>query len=290
MAFSQIVKHYYSLTKPGVLYGNVLTAAAGFMLASAGHVDGWLLLATLIGTTLVIGSACAVNNYLDQDIDSRMERTKKRVLVQKVISPANALVFGMTLGILGIITLILWTNTLVVISGIIGFITYVWLYGALGKRRSVHGTIPGSVSGAIPIFAGYVAARGSVDWGAVIVFAILYFWQFPEFYSISIYRRREYKAASVPVSSVIRGVPATTKQIFIYTILFVISTLLLTPLGYAGYTYAIVMAALGIRWLLIGAGGFSAKDSEKWARKMFGFSMVIILALCIMLSLGPILP
>lgn len=290
MPIAQTLKNYYSLTKPGVLYGNVLTAIAGFLLASAGNVDGWLLLATLAGTTLVVASACTVNNYLDQDIDSRMERTKKRVLVQKLIPPRNALIFGITLGLLGTLILILWTNIFVVISGIIGFVTYVWLYGALGKRRSVHGTIPGSVSGAIPIFAGYVAARGSVDWGALVVFAILYFWQFPEFYSISIYRRKEYKAAGVPVSSVVRGVPATIKQIFAYTVLFIISTLLLTPLGYTGYTYGIVMGLLGFRWLQISIAGFGAVNAEAWSRQMFKFSMIIILALCIMLSLGSILP
>ncbi len=290
MPLTETIKNYYSLTKPGVLYGNVLTAAAGFLLASAGHIDGWLLLATLVGTTLVIGSACAVNNYLDQDIDSHMERTKKRVLVQKLIPPKNALIFGISLGILGMLTLIMFTNMLVVVSGAVGFVTYVWLYGALSKRRSVHGTIVGSISGAIPVFAGYVAASNLIDSGALIVFTILFFWQFPEFYSISIYRRKEYKAAGVPVISVIKGVPATINQIFAYTVLFVISTLLLTPFGYTGYIYAAVMGMLGLRWLQIGAAGFTAKDPEKWSRKMFGFSMIIILALCIMLSLGPVLP
>jgi protoheme IX farnesyltransferase len=284
------IKNYYSLTKPGVLYGNVLTAVAGFMLASAGDVRGWLLLATLAGTTLVIGSACAVNNYLDQDIDSHMERTKKRVLVQKLIPPRNALIFGIALGVVGMAILIAWTNWLVVLSGLVGFVTYVWLYGALSKRRSVHGTIVGSVSGAIPIFAGYVAARGSIDTGALIAFAILFFWQFPEFYSISIYRRKEYKAAGVPVISVVRGVERTKQEIVIYTALFVASTILLTLFAYTGLIYLIVMGGLGLYWLQIGLQGLKEQDSEAWARKMFRFSMLIILALCIMLALGPILP
>lgn len=289
MQFFETVKNYYSLTKPGVLYGNVLTALAGFLLASAGHIQVGLMTATLLGTTLIIASACVINNYLDQDIDSHMERTKKRVLVQQLIPSRNALLFGIVLGLLGVLVLAVWTHILVVASGIIGFITYVWLYGALGKRRSVHGTIPGSVSGAVPIFAGYVAARGSIDMGAVVVFAILFFWQFPEFYAISIYRRKEYKAAGVPVSSVIRGVPATIRQIFVYTILFVVASLALTPLGYTGYTYALVMGLFGFRWLQIAIAGFSAIDAETWAREMFRFSMIIILVLCLMLSVGPIL-
>lgn len=290
MPITQTLRNYYFLTKPGVLFGNVLTAAAGFLLASAGHINGWLFLATLTGTTCVIGSACALNNYLDQDIDRHMERTKKRVLVQKLIPQRNALLFGISLGLVGVLILVMFTNTLVVISGLVGFVTYVWLYGALSKRRSVHGTITGSVSGAIPIFAGYVAVTNAINWAAIILFAMLFFWQFPEFYSISIYRRREYAAAKVPVSSLVRGVPATIRQIFIYTGLFVSSSLLLTPLGYTGNSYAAVMGLLGLRWLQIGAIGFKTKDPEKWARQMFRFSMIIILVLCIMLSVGPLLP
>lgn len=290
MPLTQTIKDYYSLTKPGVLYGNVLTAIAGFLLASAGVIDVWLMVATVIGTTLVIGSACTVNNYLDQDIDSHMERTKTRALVQKRIPPLRALVFGIVLCVLGMVMLTLWTNLLVVAIGATGFITYVWLYGALSKRKSVHGTLVGSVSGALPILAGYVAVTGQIDAGAVIVFAVLFFWQMPEFYSIAIYRRKEYKAAGVPVISVVRGVERTKREIVVYTVLYVAATLLLTAYGYTGITYLVVMGGLGLYWIWLGVQGLHTKQSEAWARKMFRFAMIMILALCVMLSVGPVLP
>ena len=93
--------------------------------------------------------------------------------------------------------LVAWTNWLVVITGLAGFFTYVVLYGMLSKRMSVHGTLVGSISGAAPIFAGYVAVTGSIDAAAVLVFLAIFFWQMPEFYSIAVYRRDEYARAGV---------------------------------------------------------------------------------------------
>lgn len=286
----ETIRTYYSLTKPGVLYGNALTAAAGFLLASRGRVDGWLFLALVAGTTLVIASACVINNYLDQDIDRLMERTKNRALVAGKLPGWKALIFGVTLGLLGILTLSLYTNWLVVAIGLIGFIVYVLLYGALSKRLSIHGTLVGSISGATPILAGYAAVSGTIDAGAVIVFAMVFLWQMPEFYSISVYRRDEYKAAGVPVISVVRGIENTKRQILTYTIAYVITTLLLTPFGYTGITYFAVMAILGAYWIWLGIKGLSTADDNKWARQMFRFSLVSILVLCLMVSIGPLLP
>ncbi len=281
---------YYQLTKPGVLYGNVLTGAAGFLLAAAGHIDWLLFVAAIGGMTLVIAAACVINNYLDRDIDSVMERTKKRPSVTGTVSGSSMLVYGITLLVLGVGTLYLWTNILVVVIGIAGFVTYVWLYGALSKRRSIHGTLVGSISGAMPIAGGYAAVSGQVDAGLIIVFLILFFWQFPEFYSIAIYRRKEYAAANVPVMPVVKGVRSTIVQIYAYTVLYVASTLLLTVFGYTGIVYLVVMAAAGGYWVWWAGKGLSAKNPDAWARRMFRIAMYTILLLCVMLALGPVLP
>lgn len=289
----QKIRAYYSLTKPGVLFGNALTAVAGFLFASfalPGDFQWVAGIALTIGSTLIIGSACALNNYLDQDIDRIMERTKKRAIVSGAVSSNGALAFSIIIGIIGLLLLILWTNWLVVAVGLAGFVTYVWLYGATSKRRSIHGTLVGSISGAMPILAGYVAASGQFDSAALIVFVIMFAWQFPEFYSIAIYRFHEYKAAGIPLLPIVKGIARTKKEILLYTILFVVSTLLLTPLGYTGVMYFIIMALLGARWLVIALEGFRTADDDTWARKMFKFSMVTVLAVSIMLPLGPLLP
>lgn len=287
------VSVYYQLTKPGVLYGNVLTAVAGFFLAAAGTIDWFIFLAMLVGQTLVIASACVLNNYLDQDIDSIMKRTKQRPSVTGEVGDTQMKAFSILLLVLGLLVLIVGTNLLVVTIGIIGWVTYVWLYGALSKRRSIHGTLVGSISGAMPIAGGYAAASGSVDLGLVIVFLILFFWQFPEFYSIAVYRRKEYKAAKIPVMTVIKGNQSTIVQIFIYTILYVMATISLTLLGYTGWIYFVIMLLSGLYWVWVGYSGLSLRkevDQVVWARKNFKLSMYAILLLCVMLSIGPILP
>jgi len=284
------IKQYYSLTKPGVLYGNALTAAAGFLFASKSNVNWGLFLYMIFGTSLVIGSACIINNYLDQDIDKVMARTKKRALVAGVISPSRALLFGIVTGLLGIIILTVKTNGLVVLSGIFGFIVYVFLYGALSKRRSVHGTLVGSISGAMPIFAGYVAASSQIDSGAVLVFLVLFFWQIPEFYSISIYRQEEYAAANVPVISVIKGIPHTVVAIFIYTLLFIASTTALFVFEYTSVSYLIIISLLNMWWLWLSIKGLVSKNQAKWSRQMFRFSLIILLAFSFLISVDAYLP
>ncbi|GAA1320580.1 heme o synthase [Leucobacter albus] len=291
-SFRAVAARYYSLTKPGVLYGNVLTAAAGFLLAAGVtlHFDALLFFATIIGTTFVIASACVLNNVLDRDIDDRMERTKKRATVSGSISVRGAVIFSIVLFVLGNAVLVLWTNWLVVVTGLVGFFTYVVLYGMLSKRMSVHGTLVGSISGAAPIFAGYVAVTGAVDAAAIFAFLAIFFWQMPEFYSIAVYRRDEYARAGVPVITVVHGIPAAKVQILIYAIAYGISAVALTFLGYTGWIYAAVMGALSLWWVVIGIQGFRAKDDNAWARRMFRFSLIIIMAYSLMIAVGPLLP
>jgi protoheme IX farnesyltransferase len=284
------VRAYYQLTKPRVTYGNAITAVAGFLFAAQGHIDWVAFLALTIGMTFVIAAACVLNNYLDQDIDAKMERTKNREMVRGVIPGRNAVVFSVLLGLIGTVLLYLFTNLLTALIGIFGFVVYVWLYGAWSKRQSIHGTLVGSVSGAAPILGGYTAVANTIDMNAVLLFLILFLWQMPEFYSIAVYRRKEYKAAGVPVMTVVKGTKNTIQQIFAYTLLFVFSTLLLSIAGHASYTYLIVMALLGARWIMLAIQGLRAVDTDAWARKMFRFSLVILVVFSFIISIDAWLP
>lgn len=287
------LRTYYALVKPGVMYGNVLTGVAGYLFAAGhfGHFDWIEFIATIIGMTGVVSAACVLNNYLDQDIDQIMQRTKKRPSVTGEVNGRAMVIYSISLLTLGTAILAAWTNWLVVALGLIGFVTYVWLYGAWSKRLSLHGTTTGSISGAFPIAGGYAAVSGHIDIGLIMLFLILFFWQFPEFYSISIYRRKEYKAAGIPVISVVRGIPTTIRWILANTVAYVACTLALTPLGLTGWSYFLIMLYAGFIWIRTGIAGLSAKNPEEWARKrMFRQAMYQILLLCVMLSIGPLLP
>lgn len=272
------------------MYGNLITTMAGFSLASKGVIDWTLFVATTAGTALVISSACVINNYLDQDIDSAMTRTKTRPLITGEVSGRGALAFGIALVVLGLVLLIAWTNWWVVGAGVFGWVVYVWLYGALGKRKSVHGTLVGSISGAVPIFAGYVAVTNGLDLGAVLLFAILFIWQMPEFYSIAIYRRDEYKKAKVPVISVVKGIRHTKIQILLYLVAFTVATAMLSFAGYAGLTYLLVMMGLCFYWLWLGVRSIKTSNDGYWSRKVFRHSLIVLLSFSFLISVDAWLP
>ncbi|HVI60940.1 MAG TPA: heme o synthase, partial [Candidatus Saccharimonadales bacterium] len=192
-----MLRECYWLTKPGIIYGNALTATGGFLLAAKWQIDLSLFAATIGGTCLVIASACVINNYIDRGIDKQMARTQRRATVTGKISGPWAIIYGLALGISGFALLVLFTNALVALIGLAAYIDYIVLYG-VSKRASVHGTLVGSIAGAAPPVAGYCAVTGRLDLGALIIFLIMVCWQMVHFYAIAIRRADEYRAAKIP--------------------------------------------------------------------------------------------
>lgn len=273
----ELAKKYYTLVKPGIVRGNALMAIAGFLFAS--HIDDFnleLMLVMLIGLSLIIASGCVFNNYLDRGIDKKMERTKKRALPAESISIKNALIYGTFLGLLGVLVLGIFTNTLTTVVAVTGFIFYVIVYG-IAKRKTVYGTIVGSISGAIPPVVGYTAVTQSLDKAALLLFLILVLWQMPHFYAIAMYRIKDYKAANIPVLPIVRGMKQTKIRILLYIVAFTLVSLLPTIYGYAGVAYAIIIGLSGLSWFIYGAKSLS-QDDTKWAKRMFSFSLIVIMS------------
>lgn len=284
-----VVSDYYWLTKPGIIYGNAISAIGGFLLASRGSVDILLFIATLIGISLVMASACVFNNYIDRDIDAKMKRTKNRALVSKKISPRSALIFASVLGVIGFGLLFFFANQLSAYVALFGHFAYVVLYG-YAKRVTVHGTVVGSISGAVPPVVGYVAVADRLDITAVMLFLILVVWQMPHFYAIAMYRAKDYAAASIPVLPLKSGVRATKIQIITYIVLFMIATTLLTFLGITGYTYLVIMVLISLVWLLLALQGLKVKNDILWAKKLFKFSLIVLLSFNLLISVDVLLP
>jgi protoheme IX farnesyltransferase len=280
-----VIKKYYELVKPGIIYGNAITAIAGYFLAARGHGNLWVFFGLVVGISLVMASACVVNNYIDRGIDIKMSRTKKRALVTGLISAQQALLYATALGVVGFSALVYWTNLLTTVVAFVGFIFYVLIY-AIAKRCTVHGTLVGSIAGAIPPLAGYCALRNHIDLGAVLVFMILVLWQMPHFYAIALYRSEDYAAADIPVLPLKAGIEATKQQIVGYVVAFIFTTALLTVYGYTGYFYLIVMLIVGLAWLRICLQGFQVSNEKIWGRKVFRFSLIVIMVLSLMLSIG----
>jgi heme o synthase len=279
------LKHFIQITKPGIIFGNVLSVAGGFFLASKGHVDFGLFLVAMIGTSLVVASGCVFNNCIDRDIDLKMERTKNRVLVQGLVSLKLALAYAAILGVVGVGLLYFKANALAALFAVIGFVIYVGFYSLYLKRKSVHGTLVGSLSGAMPPVIGYVAVSNSFDLAALTLLVMFSLWQMPHSYAIAIFRFNDYLAASIPVLPVKRGIRVAKLHILIYILAFLLATLMLTFGGYAGLNYLAVAAAMGMYWLYMAWTGYKAKDDTVWARKLFVFSIFTITALSVAMSL-----
>lgn len=273
------------LTKPGIIFGNAVTAAGGFILASKAQIDLWLFLVTLMGLSLLIASACVFNNYIDRNMDKMMVRTQNRALVKGEISEQKAIGFATLLGVFGLLSLMRYTNLLTTIIALCGFLIYVVLY-SLWKYRSSYATAIGSISGGIPPVVGYCAVVGCLDIGAFLLFMIVALWQMPHFFAIAVYRFDDYVAASIPVLPVKRGMYVTKVHMLLYIIAFLIPVFMLTMFGYTGYVYLIVIGLLGLFWLFLCIKGFKSTNDKLWGRQMFHFSLVVIMLLCIMISVN----
>jgi protoheme IX farnesyltransferase len=289
-----MIKEYYKLAKPGIIYGNVFTTVAAFLFASGPHYKNFnvlLFFATILGIALVIGSACVFNNYIDRDIDRKMKRTSTRALVTGSISVRNALVYGTVLGVVGFVLLFLYVNVLTAGIALFGFFSYVVLYGA-AKRKSEWGALIGTLPGAVPIVVGYTAVMNQLDLTALILFLVLVFWQMPHFYAIAIYRLDEYKHAGIPVYPAKRGVRTTKMHILLFIIAYVLVASSLGTSGVATYFYSGSVLLFGFVWLLQSLRGFRLKTgqtNEKWAKKLFFLSLIVLVSFSVTIAIVPAL-
>jgi protoheme IX farnesyltransferase len=283
-------KQYYELTKSGLVFGNLITVIAGFLLASRGEAISFaLLLTTIIGISFVMASGCVFNNYIDHDIDALMERTKHRAIVKKHVTKKHAFIFGSILGFLGFLILFIFTNILTGFIAAVGFFFYVFMYTLWFKRSSVYGAGVGAVAGAIPPVVGYCAASNRLDMGALILFLILLVWQMPHFFAIAIRRKEDYAAAGIPVMPIEAGIKRTKISMFIYIIEFILAASLLSVFGYTGIVYLIIVVLFGLAWLALCIKGFyiSGTDGNKaWARQMFLLSLCVMMGTFITIAIG----
>lgn len=280
-----LIKNFISITKPGIIFGNLITVAGGFFLASAGQAKLFLLFITLAGISSIIAAGCVFNNIIDRDIDQIMERTKERVMVKGLLTKRIAFTYGVVLTVVGCILLWVYANFLTVVVAVVGLFFYVVVYTLGFKRTSVHGTLIGSISGAIPPVVGYCAVTNQLDAGALILFLMLSIWQMPHSFAIAIFRFDDYLSAGIPVLPVKKGIYYAKVNMVLYVCFFTIISSLLTMFGYTGFYYLATSLAIGLWWVRLAIRGFKAENDRVWARKMFGFSIIAITILSIVMSL-----
>jgi protoheme IX farnesyltransferase len=268
-------KDYVTVTKIGIILGNLLTVITGMFLAAGGSITGQPVLLTLLGTALIIASGTCLNNYIDRDIDQKMLRTKKRALAEGRLNPRNVLQMGFVFAILGT-TLLLYVNVLTTLVALFGLFGYVVLYTMWLKRAHSLNTVVGSIAGAVPPMIGWAAVTNSLDAGAWILFAIMFVWQIPHFLAIAIRRCEDYRAAGIPMLPVVRGFKETKWQMLNYVAALIPVSLLLAYFTNVGLAYVWMALILGMAWLILSIRGFFVKDDVLWARKYFVFSLIYL--------------
>jgi heme o synthase len=257
---------YIVLTKPDVTFLVVITTVAGFYLGTRGPMDWWLLLHTLFGTTLVAAGTAALNQYVERDMDAVMRRTAARPLPTGLLQPREALFFGAATIIIGAVWLAVAVNALACLLAIATTAFYLGLYTPL-KTRTTLATAVGAFPGALPPLIGWAAARGSLSAGAWILFAILFFWQFPHFFSIAWIYREDYGRAGIRMLPTVDPTgDATYGQIVATSAILVPVSLLPSVVGLAGIRYFFGALVLGMLLLQVSLWANSARTNvrAKW--------------------------
>lgn len=281
-------RDFFNLAKPGILFSNSITTFGGFWIASQWTIDWLTMILVMLGTVLVMASGCVLNNYLDRDLDIKMDRTKNRALPSGILQPSTVLVYGIILGVAGLSVLGLGVSLLAALLGLLGLFVYVWIYTALLKRTSVWNTTIGAISGAVPPVIGYVAVAGTLDITALILFGIVFLWQPPHFWALGIRRMEDYRNAGYQMLPVVKGTYQTKLSMLRYIVPIVPTSMLLYFTNNVGAIYLFTAAILGLIWIIKGVQGFKAEDETLWAKKMFVFSINYLTILFIVMIIDTV--
>jgi heme o synthase len=243
---------YIALMKPDVTFLVVITTLAGFYLGSRGPLNWPLLVQTVLGTMLVAGGTAALNQYVEREADAVMRRTASRPLPSGELQPRQVLVFGVATIVAGATWLAIGVNVLSAAVALATCVLYLGLYTPL-KSRTTMSTAVGAIPGALPPMIGWAAARGSLSLGGWVLFAILFFWQFPHFMAIAWMYREDYARAGIRMlPTVDQKGDATFRQIICTSAILVWVSALPSVVGMAGMRYFFGALILGMLLLQVG--------------------------------------
>ncbi|HWT81938.1 MAG TPA: heme o synthase, partial [Candidatus Methylomirabilis sp.] len=243
---------FIALTKPRMVLMILVTTFVGFYLGSSGPMDIFRLLSTVLGTALAAGGTLALNQYLERDLDAKMERTRLRPLPAGRLQPAAALAFGTTITVAGLFFLVFAVGPLSALVTSITVGSYLFAYTPL-KPRTSFCSVLGAIPGALPPITGWVAARGDIGPGAWVLFAILFLWQLPHSLAIGWLYRTDYARAGIRLLPVIEPDGRSTgRQIVANCLALLTVGLLPTLIGLTGSVYFLGALALGTGLLTCG--------------------------------------
>lgn len=284
------VSDFLTLCKIKVVSLIMLTAVVGMFLATPDLPPWHLVILASIGIALASSSAAVFNHIIDQKIDNEMSRTHNRPLPEGKISSETALVFGITIGVVGIGTLAIGVNILTAILTLLALIGYAVFYTLYLKRATPQNIVIGGAAGAAPPLLGWAAITNSIEPGALLLFLIIFIWTPPHFWALAIHRRKEYAKVNIPMLPVTHGTHFTRIQILLYTILLVLVTLMPYLVGMSGLIYVAGAVILGFGFLYYAVQLIRLPDDKKLPMKTFGYSINYLMLLFIILLVDHYIP
>ncbi len=268
---------YIALLKPRVMSLVVFTGFVGLTLAP-GHLNPVLQLTAILCIAVAAGACGAINMWYDRDIDALMARTRERPLPAGRMAPGDALGFGVVLAGASVMVMALALNWAAAGLLALTIAFYVFVYTMWLKRRTPQNIVIGGAAGALPPLVGWAAATGTVGVPALVLFALIFFWTPPHFWALSLYRAGDYARAGVPMMPVVAGPGETKRQMLIYTLILWPLALAPTLLGIEGWVYGLAALALSAAFTALAICVLS-ETGERWARRMFGFSILYLFLL-----------
>jgi len=263
---------YVSLTKPRIISLLLITTIPAMILADGGMPSLWLIAATVIGGTLAAGGANAINCYIDRDIDAIMARTQSRPLPLGRVEPQHALVFALALEAVAFAILAITSNLLAAFLALGAAAFYVFVYTIWLKRTSRQNIVIGGAAGAVPPLVGWAAVTGDLGAPALVLFAVVFVWTPPHFWSLSIRYRDDYARARVPMLPVVATLDETKTQIFWYAAALIPVSVSLWLTGAVGWIYLAAALVLGIGFALQ-AWRLRADEAPRAAMGVFKYSI-----------------
>ncbi|MEO7117660.1 MAG: heme o synthase, partial [Candidatus Limnocylindrales bacterium] len=269
------VSAYVALTKPRIIELLLVTTVPAMVIAQRGIPPLMLVFWTLLGGSLAAGAANAINCYLDRDIDLLMTRTRRRPLPAHSVQPEDALVFGLALGVVSFGVLALFTNLVAAFLTLVAIAFYVVIYTMLLKRSTPQNIVLGGAAGALPPVIGWAAVTGDIGLPALVLFAVVFYWTPPHFWALSMRLARDYEAAHVPMMPVTHGIPETTRQIALYSVLMVCLTLVFFSVAHMGLIYLAGALLLG-GLFLFQAFAMWREGTDRRAVRLYKFSITYL--------------
>lgn len=287
------LRAYVALTKPRIIELLLVTTVPTMFLAADGVPSWGLVAATLVGGTLAAGSANSLNCFVDRDIDLLMSRTGRRPLATNAVSPREALVFGLVLGVISTAVMWLLVNPLATGLTVLAIGYYVLVYTVGLKRRTSSNIVWGGIAGCLPVPIGWAAVTGSLAWPAVVLFLVVFWWTPPHFWALALRFRDDYAAAGVPMLPVVAEPAVVARRILGHSVAMVAASLVLVPVAGMSPVYAVVAALLGgmflwEAWRL--RAHIRAGLADPRPMRLFHWSITYLTLLFLAVGVDPLLP